>query len=199
MARIAESEAHLKDVSDLGDVTNDRIQAENDLLPGIGSHELVFGIPSYRVINAAFTHAHPLGGRFNGPSRGAWYSAFSLATAKNEASYHKSLALAEIARFEDAMMYDEYVADFSATFADLRNAPDFAQCLAPNSYVASQQLAQRLLEAGSLGVVYPSVRHRGGTWIGCFRPALVNNVRKRWTYSFVWKGHKMPTITLVSS
>jgi hypothetical protein len=31
---------------------------------------------------------------------------------------------------------------------------------------------------GSAGVVYPSVRQSGGTCIVCFRPALVNNVRK---------------------
>jgi hypothetical protein len=31
---------------------------------------------------------------------------------------------------------------------------------------------------GSVGVVYPSVRHSGETCILCFRPALVNNVRK---------------------
>jgi hypothetical protein len=31
---------------------------------------------------------------------------------------------------------------------------------------------------GSGGVVYNSVRHKAGTCIACFRPALVNNVRK---------------------
>src|SRR5262249_25759872 len=35
--------------------------AENNLLPGIGIHELVFGIPHYRIVNAAFCHAHPFG------------------------------------------------------------------------------------------------------------------------------------------
>ena len=44
--------------------------------------------------------------------------------------------------------------------------------------MASQQLAEDLLTAGSLGVVYPSVRHDGGTCVACFRPALVMNVRK---------------------
>ena len=35
--------------------------------------------------------------------------------------------------------------------------------LAPDSYVESQRLAGELLAAGSLGLVYPSVRDRRGT------------------------------------
>jgi len=50
--------------------------------------------------------------------------------------------------------------------------------LDPNSYTVSQKLAKQLLDAESAGIIYPSVRHRGGTCIACFRPALVNNVRK---------------------
>jgi RES domain-containing protein len=48
----------------------------------------------------------------------------------------------------------------------------------PGSYAASQHLAHELLQQGSAGVIYPSVRHAGGTCIACFRPALVGNVRK---------------------
>jgi hypothetical protein len=35
-----------------------------------------------------------------------------------------------------------------------------------------------LLDQGSAGVVYPSVRHADGTCIACLRPALVSNVRE---------------------
>jgi hypothetical protein len=54
----------------------------------------------------------------------------------------------------------------------------------------------RLLEAGSLGVVYPSVRRKRGTCVACFRPALVMNVRKGSTYRFVWNGRAEPEISL---
>jgi hypothetical protein len=46
--------------------------------------------------------------------------------------------------------------------------------------------------------VYPSVRHRGGTCVACFRPALVNNVRKDKTYRFTWDGTATPAIALES-
>ena len=90
LARIASDDAHLADIFDLDHATNDRLLAENRLLPGIGVHELVFGVPYYRIVNAAFTHAHPLGSRFNGPDRGAWYAAFAVETAQAEVAFHKT-------------------------------------------------------------------------------------------------------------
>lgn len=197
LTRIADDDAHLKDIFDLDNATNDRLLAENNLLPGIGIHELVFGVPYFRIVNAAFCHAHPLGSRFNGPDRGAWYAGFELATAQAEVAFHKSVELAEVDWFEEEVTYDDYLSDFSAEFHDIRNDVQFADCLAPDSYVASQNLAQRLLDAESLGVGYPSVRREGGVCVACFRPALVMNVRKHATYQFIWKGRAEPEILLM--
>jgi RES domain-containing protein len=158
------------------------------LLPGIGANELVFGIPHYRVINAAFCHARQEGGRFNGPDRGAWYAGLTLTTAKAEIAFHKGREFAEIAWNEPAeVAYTDYLADFSAEFVDLRGDPDQAACLDPASYAASQTLAAGLLASGGLGIVYPSVR-AAGTCLACFRPALVNNVRRQANHVFRWRG-----------
>lgn len=196
LAQVADDDAHLKDIFDLDNATNDRLLGENERLPGIGVRELIFGVPNYRVVNASFTHAHPLGSRFNGPDRGAWYTAFELATAQAEVAFHKTVHLAEIGRFEDEVTFDDYLSDFSGSFHDLREAPDFAPCLDPDSYVSSQGLAERLLDAGSPGIVYPSVRRHGGTCLVSFRPALVTNVRKAKTYQFCWEGGPAPIIKL---
>ena len=186
LVRIADDDDHLQTLFALDNATNDRLRAENDLLPGIGIDELVFGISYYRIVNAAFTHAHPLGSRFNGADRGAWYAAFELETAKAEVAWRKSVELAEIGVIRESVTYDLYLADFSGAFHDLREDERFSACLDPNSYVASQALGQALLNEGSAGLVYPSVRRRGGTCLACFRPALVNNVRKQACYRFTW-------------
>ena len=55
LTRIADDDDHLQTLFDLDHATNDRLRAENDLLPGIGIGELVFGIAHYRIVNAAFT------------------------------------------------------------------------------------------------------------------------------------------------
>jgi RES domain-containing protein len=197
LLRIADDDRHLADIFDLDNATNDRLLAENEKLPGIGVHELVFGIPHYRIVNAAFVHAHPLGSRFNGPDRGAWYAAFELRTAQAEVAFHHTVQLAEIGRFEDDVTLDDYLADFSGAFHDLRAAAAFASCLDPDSYTESQALAERLLRDGSLGVVYPSARRAGGTCLACFRPALVAHVRKGTTYRFRWMGRPAPVIEAV--
>jgi hypothetical protein len=196
LARIAQDDAHLKDIFDLDNATNDRLLAENNLLPGIGIHELVFGVPHFRIVNAAFCHAHPLGSRFNGPDRGAWYAAFEIETSQAEVAHHKSIELAEVDWFDEEVTYDDYLADFSAEFHDIRNVEQFTNYLASDSYLASQDLSHQLLEAGSMGVLYPSVRHMSGVCLACFRPALVMNVRKGATYRFVWKGRSEPEISI---
>ena len=195
LTRIADNDGHLRELFDLDQATNSRVWGENGLLPGIGSEELIFGIPNYRVVNAAFLHAHPLGSRFNGADRGAWYAGMTLETSQAEIVFHKSIEYAEIQRFEDSVTYDDYLADFSASFHDIRKGKKFAKFLDPDSYVASQELAQRLLDADSLGIVYPSVRHAGGTCIACFRPAVVTNVRRSKRLRFTWHGDPVPAIS----
>ena len=195
LAAIADDDEHLAAIFELDAATNDRLLAEHQRLPGIGLEELVFGVPSASVINATFCHPHPLGARFSGPDRGAWYAGFELETAQAEVAFHRTVQLAEVGRFHDEATYDDYLADFSAEFHDLRGARGFRSALDPNSYVESQALAERLLRDGALGVVYPSVRHEGGTCVACFRPALVSNVRRDRTYRFTWAGDPVPDIT----
>ncbi|MCL4811990.1 MAG: RES family NAD+ phosphorylase [Vicinamibacteraceae bacterium] len=191
---IADDDEHLAAIFELDDATNERLAGERGLLPGIGPDELLSRVPHARVVNAAFTHAHPLGSRFNGPDRGAWYAGFALETSQAEVAFHKSVELAEIGWPDESVTYDDYLADFRADFHDLRGARGFKACLDPASYVASQALAADLLEAGSLGLVYPSVRHEGGTCLACFRPALVTNLRRGATWRFTWRGGKGPQI-----
>jgi len=194
LANIADSQAHLDIVFDLDHATNDRLFAENDLLPGIGIHELVFMVPNFRIVNAAFTHAHPNGSRFNGPERGAWYAGFEIETAQREVAWHKTVEYAEIDYWTDSVTYDDFLADFDAGFHDLRGSTEFAECLQADSYVASQSLAAELLARESLGLIYPSVRDPGGTCAACFRPALVGNARRDRRYRFTWENSPMPSI-----
>ena len=179
LSRLGLPPAQMEHLFQLDDATNTRLAGEANLLPGITVHELVFGVPHYHIINAAFTHARPGGSRFSGDDRGAWYAGFSLKTAQAEVAFHYGEGLREVNwQEEETVAYREYLADFRAEFHDLRDGEPHKKYLQPDSYRASQQLGRRLLDHGSAGVVYPSVRHAGGTCIACFRPALVGNVRE---------------------
>jgi hypothetical protein len=190
LSRLGLPPAQMDHLFQLDDATNARLAGEANLLPGITVHELVFGVPHYHIINAAFTHARPEGSRFSGPDRGVWYAGFSLKTAQTEVALHYGEGLREVNwQEEETVAYREYLADFRADFHDLRNGDEagaYKKYLQPDSYRASQQLGRRLLDQGSSGIVYPSVRHAGGTCIACFRPALVSNVREgsRVTFTF---------------
>lgn len=193
LTRLTEDPHILEGIFELDNATNDRLLAESRLAPGVDERELVFGIRSYRIINAAFCHPSPGGSRFNSPDRGAWYASFELQTSQVEVAYHRQLWLQETAwDEEDASDYADYLADFRAEFHDLRNSTEHADCLSPTSYAASQALAAQMLEIGSAGIVYPSVRRKGGTCIGCFRPVLVTNVRKGEVFTIVFANWHMP-------
>lgn len=193
LSRLADNPDILDGIFELDNATNDRLLAESRLAPGIDERELVFGIPSYRIINAAFCHPSPMGSRFSSADRGVWYASFEIATSQTEVAYHRALWLRETAwDEEDRADYLDYLADFRCEFHDLRNTKEHADCLSPTSYAASQALGAELLELGSGGVVYPSVRREGGTCLGCFRPVLVTNVRKGYVYTFVFADFRKP-------
>ena len=194
LAPLADNSDMLADLFDLDNATNERLRGEYGSLPGIGVDELVFGVPNFRIINAAFTYARPEGNRFSDDERGAWYCAFEPETALAEIIFHKTVEYQEIDRFDDSVCYQTMLADFTATFHDLRGARGNARVLAPDSYIASQELAAELLEAGSMGVIFPSVRHTNGTNLACFRPALVGNVRKGRAYRLTWAGSPTPGV-----
>lgn len=224
LRRIAEDGLQWQALVELDRVTDAQLIAENDRLPGIGLAELIFGMPFDAAVNAAFCHAHPLGRRFADPERGAWTCAFEPETALAEFIFHHTVVLGEVGRFEDTVIVEDHCADLSATLHDLRTtaandlhpageaplAPEastaltlpvatgsFADCLAPDSYQASQGLSRDLLDAGALGLVYPSQRHPGGTCVACFRPAMLTNIRAGARYRIEWTGSPEPRITPV--
>jgi RES domain-containing protein len=183
-------------VLELESWSNDRISAELGILYRLPPEEWVVGRPMASVIMAAFCHPRPTGGRFNGPERGAWYAADSLAAAHAEVIYHRTAELAEIGVFETRVQMRLYRADFDAMFHDVRaSVPENVPYHDPVSYASSQALARQLLGEGSNGVIYRSVRHPGSQCLACFRPGLVANVRSGAHFEYRWQGARTPMIT----
>jgi hypothetical protein len=191
---VTSSEAMLADAARLDAATNERIHGEVEGLSGISQFELVYGVPNSAIVRAAFLHPGPFGSRFNDRTRGAWYAAQRVETSIAEVAYHKSKRLEEIVvpgaphgrPEEDTSFYDDWQADFHAEFHALEPESAFAEYLKPEPvpacYLPSQQLARQLLAAQSNGVLYASVRHKGGLCLACFRPALVYQPRRAARY-----------------
>jgi RES domain-containing protein len=184
LSRLTADESTLEALIDLDGATNSRLLGEEGLLPGIGVHELVYGVGYAHIVNAAFTHASPGGGRFNNSQRGAWYAGIERETSIAEVAFHKLRQLEEVDwPEEEVSAYDDYLADFAAGMHDLRGRkPEYQPFLQagpiPECYFEPQLLAAHLLAHRSNGVLYPSVRRKGRSCIACFRPALVYHVRQ---------------------
>ncbi len=191
---IASNAEDLAHAAELDAATNERVLGELHGLAGISQFELVYGIPNAHIIRAAFLHAGKDGSRFSDSTRGAWYAAEEVETCLAEVSYHRSLRLSDIIDpaepgqipREDTSTYDDWQADFQASFHVLEPEADFAECLlpepVPQCYRAPQALARQLLERGSNGILYPSVRRTGARCLACFRPALVYQPRRAKRY-----------------
>jgi RES domain-containing protein len=184
LSRLTEDQNILDALIELDGATNDRLLGEEGLLPGIGVHELVYGVSYAHIVNAAFTHASPDGGRFNNNQRGAWYAGIDRETSLVEVAFHKLRQLEEVDwPHEEVSTCDDYLADFATEMQDLRGLDGVFDRLLqgspiPQCYVPSQQVAAELLEHQANGVVYPSVRRMGRSCVVCFRPALVYHVRQ---------------------
>jgi RES domain-containing protein len=184
LSRLTESAGDLDDLLELDSATNYRLLGEEGLLPGISVHELVYGVDYAHIVNAAFTHASPDGGRFNGPERGAWYAGLARDTALTEVAFHKLRQLEEVGWMEEeTSTFDDYLGDFTMPVHDLTaEKPQFKKYLRgepiPECYEEPQKLAEHLLARQSNGILYPSVRQNRGTCVVCFRPALVYFVRR---------------------
>jgi RES domain-containing protein len=190
LEEVAGDEAMLADAARLDAATNERVQGELYGLSGISNFELVYGIPNAHIIRAAFLHPGPYGSRFSDTTRGAWYAAKKVNTSIAEVAYHKAKRLSEIVvpglpeerPNEEVSSYDDWQADFHGPFHVLEPVGKDADCLqpepVPQCYMPSQLLARQLLVQQSNGILYPSVRHKSGTCLACFRPALVYQPRR---------------------
>jgi hypothetical protein len=95
----------------LDTATNERKMAERGGNGAISPGELLYGVPEAHIVNAAFTHPGPSGGRFNDSRRGAWYAGAELETSIAEVAFHKRRFLKD-GRISERLSFD--YADFLA-------------------------------------------------------------------------------------
>ncbi|MES2029898.1 MAG: RES family NAD+ phosphorylase [Pseudomonadota bacterium] len=206
-ARLRDSVLHdLVDASELdllseieGATSNRRI-AQARGAGEVQSYELVYGVPHAHFINASFAYAKPREpNRFNGAERGAWYAGFEIETSLAEVRFHLTEALAAAGDFNATVEYAEMFASFAGEFVDLRPHPTH-QSLHPEKtigYPAGNALAEAARARGLNGIIYPSVRHPGGTCLAALFPHAVQSVAQGSVYRMVWSGKPEPVIELL--
>jgi len=153
----------------------------------------LFGVSYFRIVNAAFCQAHPLGSRFNGPDRRAWFAGFDSRPRKPRSHItRRSSLLNSTGSARKMRRLFRWFQVRNSTISVMQK--NLAHVCVP-SRLASQDLAQQLPNDALFGVIHPSVRYR--SWHASHGLALVNNVPKGPTYKFKWKGRAEPEISLI--
>lgn len=195
-------EDDLAALAEIEGATSNRLLAQNRGTAEIQTYELVYGVPHAAFINASFSYARPREpNRFNGADRGAWYAGLELETSLAEVSYHLTEALAATGVFEATVDYAELFASFAGEFVDLRLHPDHGSLHPDKSvgYPVGNALADAARAKGLNGILYPSVRHPGGTCIAALFPHAVQSVAQGDVYRMIWQGNPMPRIEKVAA
>ena len=163
VARAADLEA----VMELAGWTNDRLVVER--IARLPRTEWAFGRANASIIMAAFLHAPPSGARFSGPDLGAWYGAGAVETAVAEVGHHLRREALARGRTAATRRFRAYRARLEGSYIDLRGVADPA-LYASDTYAASQAYGEAQRAAGEDGIVYDSLRHRGGVAVCAYRP-----------------------------
>lgn len=205
LSPLADDDADLDLLAEIEGLTSARLQPPLPIPGGLDPAELQSPANGYgwSYVNAAFCYTRATGNRFNGPNRGAWYAAFgdkASQTAQAEVTWHLTRELENTGIFDNTTAYRELIAGFNAPFHDLTphsTATAIPLPLDPapeRAYPAGQALADDILASGGNGLLYPSVRHKGGHCLVALRPSLVQNIRQGDQWVFTWSGHPDPDI-----
>jgi hypothetical protein len=132
--------------------------------------------------------------RFSYGRYGVLYGAESSDTAATEVSHHHARRLKAIVPTPKnaQVLLTLWRFTVGSDLADLR-AHD-ASIYHPESYGAAQSLGQQLREAGAAGVLYASVRRRGGECAGIFIPKSIDDMEKQDDWRLIWDGKTISEI-----
>ena len=177
--------------------TNPRLLEAVGRLDRVPAARRVSG-PGASYLRAPFTHATPdRPSRFSDGSFGVLYVGQNFTVALFETIHHHARFMARTAEPPGwTSQFRELLLDVVATLADLRGPQGTrsgaqSSILDPDDYTAGQALAAQLRTAGADGVVYPSVRYRGGECVGLFYPDGAANPLQARHLDYHWNGSRV--------
>jgi hypothetical protein len=172
------------------------------LMETIGQLDLVpadrrVGGSGASYLMAPFTHANPdRPSRFTDGRYGVLYAGDCFETALFETIHHHALFMARTQEKPGwTSQFREIVLAVEADLHDLRGeGSETAPELDPDSYALAQALGAALREAGSDGLVYPSVRRAAGVCVALFYPDCASNPIQGRHLDYHWDGNRVDLV-----
>lgn len=201
-ARYAEDRV-LRKVADEGDMettsaveqmTSDRRRQVDEEVALVPFPERVIGAGSEHIM-APFTYRNQDGSRFSDGVHGVYYTACARATAVEETRYHRAVFMARTREGPMRLEMRVLTADLNGELHDIRGQrKKHAALYHRTNYSSSQALARKLLKDDASGVVYDSVRHKGGQCAAVFRPTVLSRCRPVGLLAYDWNGAEIEKV-----
>jgi hypothetical protein len=172
--------------------TNERLREDIGSLHLVEPADWVVG-PGATIIMGAFTHPSIAGSRFSDGSFGIYYCAGSSDTAVRETAHHRATFLRLTQERPCRIEMRQYVGTLVSKLLDGRRRLP-ARALDADDYSVSQPIGGQLREAGAYGLIYPSVRNRGGLCAALFRPPAITNVVQSQMYQYLFDGEQISDV-----
>ena len=185
-------------LDDIEALTNPRIQQEYAARRKVRPEDLANAGDDMVLASFAYSGAS----RFTDGSYGVYYAAFELPTAIAESTYHTARFLA----YTDSRPTHVYKrvlrARVEGRYDDLRgvDGSDPRYDPDPARYGSAQRYARELYAADTLdGIVYSSVRARGGTCVVAFRPRLISGCETAGFLGYTYDGTAIDDVFRIAS
>ena len=181
-------------------LTNDRLKDEVGDLALVLPKERISGVGTTPVM-AAFTHISPLTPtRFTNNTRyGVYYGANDLETAFAETIHHREKFLSATNEPDTDVTMRDYINKVALELHDITDAITYASfnALYGEDYSHPQSFAKKLRASGSNGLLYNSVRNKGGLCIAAFKPKAVTIPIQGSHYMYKWCGKTKKIINVI--
>ncbi len=175
-------------------ITNNRIQIQEGHVPS-SIHKKNFTGPGSQYILAPFSFPNPDGSRFSDGTYGVYYAGHSLITAIKETVHHLTRFLKESKAEPEVFNMRVLVARLDGSLHDIRGMKkEYASVYDPASYVISRTFGKSLYRESSNGIIYDSVRDKGGECVAVFKPDVLNHCRQERFLEYVWDGDKIKSV-----
>jgi len=168
-------------------LTNDRLKDEVGDLALVPINERISGVGTTPVM-AAFTHISPKNPtRFTENTQyGVYYGANNLETAFAETIHHREKFLLATNEPDTDVTMRDYINKVALKLHDI--TADCYKGLHTDDYSISQSFARQLRKSGANGLLYNSVRNKGGLCVAIFKPKALSIPIQGGHYMYKWCG-----------
>lgn len=166
-------------------LTNDRLRDQAGDITLVVPEDRVSGSGSTPIM-AAFTHIGQES-RFSDGSYGIYYAARDMKTAIAETAYHRARFLRATNEEPGDIDMRVYVGQVTKPMHDIRSG-DYDDLHRANDWKPGQAFGAQMKAINSWGLVYRSVRDKGGECIAVLRPPAVTLPLQGAHLAYVWNG-----------